>query len=244
MNCIIIEDEQHAAQHLEYLLSGCSHNVTVQARIDSVKNAVIWLKNNSTDLIFLDIQLGDDISFSIFENVQVTTPVIFTTSYNEYAIKAFELNSLAYLLKPVDQEELCHALDKYGQLYRGTAAYESLSRINNRFQKRFLIQSGNLFHSIPQEQAALFYVEERHLFIQTVDDHKYILDSTLESLEARLDPDMFFRINRQVIVSIHAIRRMHNHTRGRVRIETEPAAKEELVVSIDRASEFKNWLNR
>jgi DNA-binding LytR/AlgR family response regulator len=244
MNCIIIEDEQHAAEHLEYLLLNGGHDVTVQARIDSVKNAVIWLKNNSTDLIFLDVQLGDDISFSIFENVQVSTPVIFTTSYNEYAIKAFELNSLAYLLKPIDPDELRNALDKYSTLYKSHTVYESLSRLNSRFQKRFLVQSGNLFHSIPQEQAAFFYVEERHLFIHTTDDQKFLLDSSLESLESRLDPDIFFRINRQFIVAIHAIRKMHNHTRGRVRIETDPLAKEELIVSIDRANEFKNWLNK
>jgi DNA-binding LytR/AlgR family response regulator len=243
MKCIIIEDEKYAADHLEYLLNESEHNITVEVKIDSVKNAVAWLSNNSTDLIFLDIQLGDDISFSIFDNIQITTPIIFTTSYNEYALKAFEVNSLAYLLKPIDSEELEHALDKYDSLYTDPTRYDTLGRIHNRYQQRFLLQIGSQIQSVKQEEIAYFFVEDKHLFIRTIDGSTYLFDSTLEALESRLDPSVFFRINRQIIIAMHAIQKMYNHTRGRVQLETTPPFKEDMIVSIDRAAAFKKWLN-
>jgi two-component system response regulator LytT len=150
---------------------------------------------------------------------------------------------LAYLLKPIDADELNNALNKYEHLYKDPAIYELLGRISNRYQKRFLIQSGSTLDSIPDETIAYFYVEEKHLFICTLDGKKYLFDSTLESLENRLDPKLFFRINRQIIVSLHSIKKMHSHTRGRVQLETIPPFKEEMIVSIDRAPEFKIWLN-
>ncbi len=242
MKCIIIEDEQHSADHLEYLLKKVNPNIAVEAKIDSVKNSVLWLKNNKTDLIFLDIQLGDGISFSIFENVQINTPIIFTTSYDEYAIQAFKVNSIAYLLKPIDTNELKASLDKYQKLYE-TADYEKLVKLNTSYQKRFLIQKGNMIQSINANDVMFFQVENRNVFIHTKDGNQYLFDITLESLEKRLNPDLFFRVNRQFIISLSCIDKMYSETRGRVRIETHTPVKE-ITVSIDRASEFKNWLKR
>lgn len=244
MNCIIIEDELHAAEHLEYLLSQCSQQVHVQARMGTVKAAFQWLSHSATDLIFLDVQLGDDLSFSIFENIQINTPVIFTTSYEEYAVKAFQLNSIAYLLKPILLDDLQAALDKYEQLFPAIKNYDALSRLNQKYQKRFLVQAGSEIISVPAEDVAFFFVQNRHLFITTRNGEQFLFDSTLEAIETRLDPEVFFRINRQFIVSINAIEKMFNYSRGRVKLITHPQSKEEMVVSIDRAAEFKNWLNR
>lgn len=244
MNCAIIEDEQHAATHLEYLLSQCTQEVQVQARLGTVKSAYQWLQSNEPDIIFLDVQLGDDLGFSIFENMQVTTPVIFTTSYEEYAIKAFELNSIAYLLKPVLLDELQASLNKYDSLVQQPKTYENLSRIHAPYQKRFLVQSGKEIVSLLADDIAYFYVQNRHLIIATLDGKKYLFDGSLDAMEMRVDPENFFRINRQFIVSFNAIEKMFNHTRGRVKLITRPLSKEEMVVSIDRAAEFKDWLNR
>lgn len=244
MNCVIIEDEPNAAAHLEYMLGRCNRDVKVMARLETVKSAFLWLKQNNPDLIFLDVQLGDDLSFSIFQNLQVTTPVIFTTSYEEYAVKAFDLNSIAYLLKPVLEDELRSALDKYDQLYAQRPSYEVLGKLVQPFQKRFLVQAGSLIQSIPAEEIAFFFVQNRHLFITTRSGEQFLFDSTLEAIENRLDPEQFFRINRQYIVSIHAIDKMFNYSRGRVKLITDPAPKEDMIVSIDRAAEFKSWLNK
>jgi two-component system, LytTR family, response regulator LytT len=244
MNCLIIEDESHAAEHLEYLLGRCRQEVTVLARISTVKAAYQWLKNNNADIIFLDVQLGDDLGFSIFENIDVQTPVVFTTSYEEYAIKAFQLNSIGYLLKPVLLDELQATLDKFDHLLLQPHQQDALARLNTAHQKRFLVQSGKEIVSIQAEEIAYFYVQNRHLLITTLAEKTHLFDGKLEALEARLDPEHFFRINRQYIVAYSAIQKMYNYTRGRVKLITKPVAKEEMVVSIDRATDFKNWLNR
>jgi len=244
MKCIIIEDEPHALEHLEYLLTECNRNIKIIAKLDSVKTATEWLQNNSADLIFMDIQLGDDLSFSIFDNVEVKTPIIFTTSYNEFAIQAFKANGIYYILKPIDITELEIALDKYEFLYANIKNYPKLTNTLQSFQKRFLLQSGNTLISISSDDIAFFNVRGKHLFIITKSNNQFLFDSTLDAIENRLDPEKFFRINRQYILSMDSIQSMHNHSRGRVIIETEPPCKEELIVSIERANEFKNWLNR
>lgn len=247
MNCIIIEDEHHAAKHLENQLALTSSKVNVQATIDSVKNAVSWLKSNTTDLIFLDVQLGDGLSFEIFDHVQVKTPVIFTTSYDQYAIKAFEVNSIAYLLKPVKAQTLRSAIDKYTEHYSAdeSGINDKIISVQQDYQKRFFTQAGSAIKSISADDVSYFRVQDkRHLIMVSRDGQQHLLDNTLERLEQRLDPEQFFRINRQFIIHIKAIQRMSSQDRGRIKVETAPECKEEMLVSIEKISLFKNWLNK
>lgn len=250
MNCIIIEDERHAVKHLENELALTGHKFNVQERIDTITDAVKWLKENQTDLIFLDVQLADGISFEIFDHIQVKTPVIFTTSYDQYITKAFDVNSISYLLKPVDADNLKTALQKYDFLYETTDETENVLNdkivpLNAEYQKRFIVHAGNKILTVPAEDAAYFRVEnKRFVILTTLSKQQHLVDSTLEMLERRLDPSSFFRINRQYIIHISAIRDMHRLDNGRIKIETEPASKEELIVSGDRATDFKHWLNR
>lgn len=243
MRCIIIEDEIHVANHLRYLLTKCSIDVTVECVIGSVTQSISWLKLNKTDLIFMDIQLEDGSSFSIFDHVQIDTPIIFTTSYDSYALEAFKRNGIAYLLKPIDQEDLEAALHKYSRWFLNSDAFVDLAAIASPFQKRFLVQLPTTLHSIEAADIAFFYVQNKQVFLITKDGQKYPFDSTLELLEKRLNPDSFFRINRQFIIRRDAITEMHSETRGRVKIVTKPVSKEEMIVSIDRAIDFKKWLN-
>lgn len=245
LKCAIIEDEQLVAGYLSSLLEECEQEIQVAAVLDSVSSAVLWLKNNEVDLLFLDVQLGDGLVFNIFDNLQVNVPVIFTTSYDAYAIKAFELNSIAYLLKPINRKELQQALDKYDKWYiPQVKRVGELVQGNVAYQRRFLVQSGTVLKSITEDKIAYLYVQGRHLFITDKEGSQYLFDQTLDALESRLDPEVFFRINRQFIVSYHFIQKMHPFTRGRLKLVMEPASKEDMIVSIERANEFKSWLNR
>jgi DNA-binding LytR/AlgR family response regulator len=249
MNCIIIEDERHAVKHLENELALTGYRCNVLERIDSITDAVKWLKHNQADLIFLDVQLADGISFEIFDHIQIKTPVIFTTSYNQYITKAFEVNSISYLLKPVDADSLKLALQKFDFLYNPTEEDASLNAkivsLNTEYQKRFIVNVGSKILTIPAEEAAYFKVENKRFLIMTTKNRQQnLIDTTMEMLERRVDPSLFFRINRQYIINIHAIKEMHRLDNGRIKIDAEPPCKEELIVSGDRASDFKHWLNR
>jgi DNA-binding LytR/AlgR family response regulator len=248
MNCIIIEDEPHAAAHLAYLLNTEHPDILVRAQIDSIASAVSWLQTNTTDLIFMDVHLSDGISFGIFEQLHITTPIIFCTAYDEFALKAFSVNSISYLLKPIDTQELNKAIEKFRMLHSGSIKdlpeYTNLIAPEKKYQQRFLINIGNSLLSVLSEDIAFVFTSNKTVIIVTKDGRQYLFDATLDQMEKKLNPDQFFRINRQYIISINAIAKMENYTRGRVIIQTNPAAKEELVVSIDRANEFKGWLNR
>jgi DNA-binding LytR/AlgR family response regulator len=248
MNCIIIEDEPLAADHLAYLLNTEHPEFFIKTQLDSVKNAVTWLQYNTTDLIFLDVHLSDGLSFGIFEQLHITTPIIFCTAYDEFAVKAFSVNSISYLLKPIDSDELKKAILKFKELYSSPQKmipeYTNLIGTERRYQQRFLINMGNSLLSITSDEIAFVFTSNKTVIIVTMDGRQHLFDATLDQMERKLNPDSFFRINRQYIISVNAISRMENFTRGRVIIQTTPSAKEELVVSIDRANEFKNWLNR
>lgn len=245
MNCIIIEDEDDAAASLENQLVRSTHIVNVLAKIDSVEEAVPWLQENKTDLIFLDVQLGDGLGFEIFDHVQLTTPVIFTTSYDQYMTKAFELNSISYLLKPVMPEQLKSALDKYQRLYPSVNAFqEKILQLQSGYQQRFLVRDGNHYTPLFEKDIAWFYVQNKHyLFVVTKDRKQYLYDSTLELLEQRLDPRLFFRINRQYIVGADAVKQVSSHDNYRLKLEMDPPCKEEILVSRHRLVEFRDWLD-
>jgi two-component system response regulator LytT len=247
MNCIIIEDEFYAVKHLENQLKLTGEEINIIKRIATVNEAVEWLQQNTADLIFLDVQLEDGLSFEIFDHVQIKTPVIFTTSYNQYLTKAFDVNSVSYLLKPIELTELKNAIQKFNYLYSpdpDLLLSHKLIPLHKDYQKRFLMNKGNRLHAISQDEVAWFYLSnKRYLFIVGKDNEHYLYNSNLEVMEQRLDPHHFFRINRNAIINFSAIKEMHTLNR-QIAIITEPASKEELVVSVSRTSSFKQWLDR
>ncbi len=248
---LIIEDEIIAAERLEKILKEIDGNIQVVAKTGSVKESVQWLSSNSADLIFLDIQLSDGLSFSIFDQIKVGTPVIFTTAYDQYAIKAFKLNSISYLLKPVKKSELEESLIKYRQnkITQNPDFDALLAEIRGKtpeYRKRFLIQIGDKFRKIEIENIAYFYVSDGFVSLKTFEGHSYPVDITLDIIENTVDPERFFRINRQYLISLQSITNMTAWSRSRIKIVLNPAVENdaETIVSIDRSADFKNWMNR
>jgi DNA-binding LytR/AlgR family response regulator len=249
MKAVIIEDEAVAAQRLERLLLEIAPDTEVLATLGSVKTAAQWLRTHRADLIFLDIQLSDGLSFSIFESVPVSTPVILTTAYDQYAIKAFELNSIAYLLKPIRRSALEEALNKYQSLRTAFAidfsALQEVMRPRQHYRERFLIQVGEVFRKVETIEVAYFFSAHKSTFLRTQAGKTYDLDLSLDRLEPTLDPARFFRINRKYIVSMRAIDQMIAWSRSRVKLKLNPPPDEEqdTIVSIDRAGDFKAWMD-
>lgn len=250
IKAIIIEDEPPAATKLERTLSKLNEQVEVLAKLGSVIESINWLRQNRVDLIFCDIHLGDALSFEIFKQIEVKTPVIFTTAYDQYAIQAFEVNSIDYLLKPIRQEDLEKAINKFKERTLNTGSIpidqllKSLHPLQTEYQKRFLVYTGEQIKTIPVEEIAYFFAEGKYVYLTSHDDRAYLVDYTLDKLEALIDPDQFFRINRQFIISLECINKMFAYPKGRVKLILNPKAKREVIVSIDRSPEFKKWLNR
>jgi DNA-binding LytR/AlgR family response regulator len=248
MNVLIVEDEEAAANHLAAVLKETDDSITIMAVLQSVKETVTWLRQHQPDVIFMDIHLADDISFSIFEQVDVQAPIIFTTAYDHYAIKAFKLKSIDYLLKPIDKKEVQHALSKYRELASHSQAdmKQLLQLLNTipEYQKRFMISSGTKIRSVESEAVAAFYSEGRYVMMLLNDGSKHITDYTLDKLESILDPAVFFRIHRGMTLRFGAIEQMHTYTKSRIKIEMKPDPGFEVIVSIDRSGAFKKWLNR
>ncbi|MGQ7869902.1 LytR/AlgR family response regulator transcription factor [Sunxiuqinia sp. sy24] len=250
MKVLIIEDEKIAAEKLENMLHEIDPEIQVQAKLGSIRESVKWLMQNTTELIFLDIQLSDGISFKIFEQLAVSTPVIFTTAYDQYAIKAFQVNSISYLLKPIRKRELAESLQKFRSL-KATFSIDFdalLDQLQGRepdFKKRFLIQIGDKIKKIEVSDIAYFYVFEKGIYIKTFSGNSYPVDFTLDKLEGLVDPGNFFRINRKYLVNMDSISNMFAYSRARVKLELEPQADDEYdtIVSIDRSADFKKWLN-
>jgi DNA-binding LytR/AlgR family response regulator len=209
------------------------------------------LLQNSADLLFLDIQLSDGISFSIFDQVAVNTPVIFTTAYDQYAIKAFQLNSISYLLKPIRKSDLADSFQKFRNLKSAFSIdFDALlSQIQGKqpdFKKRFLIQIGEKIRKVEVSEIAYFYVLDKGCYMRTFQGNNYPVDYTLDRLETMIDPSAFFRINRKYFVNMDAISNMVAYSRGRIKLDLKPRADDEFdtIVSIDRSSDFKKWLNQ
>lgn len=250
MKALIIEDESVAADKLEKMLMETDPSITVVGKPGSIRESVKWLMQDKADLIFLDIQLSDGISFSIFEQVAVNTPVIFTTAYDQYAVRAFQLNSIAYLLKPIRRSDLAESLRKYQSL---RAAFSIdfdalLAQVQGRdpgYRKRFLVQTGEKIRMIEVAETAWFTVLGKSVWLKTFHGNSYPVEFSLDGLETILDPAVFFRINRKYLVNIDAITSMTAWSRGRIKLELKPKADDELdtVVSIDRAASFRKWLN-
>jgi len=250
MNVLIIEDEIYAAEKLEQMLVEIDPTIIILAKLGSINESVKWLINNKTDLIFLDIQLSDGISFSIFEEVRVNTPVILTTAYDQYAIKAFQLNSIAYLLKPIRKNELIESLNKYQNLKSAfsidfDALMANIQGKEPGYKKRFLIQIGEKIRKVEVSETAYFFVLEKGIYLRTFEGRTYPVEYSLDMLESMLNSASFFRINRKYLVNMEGISNMTAYSRGRVKLDLKPKADNNLdtIVSIDRSSEFKKWLN-
>lgn len=210
MNILIIEDEILAAEKLEQMLMEINPDIKISAKLGSINDSVKWLMNNTADLIFLDIQLSDGISFSIFEQVTINTPIIFTTAYEQFAVKAFQLNSISYLLKPIRKKDLEESIQKYQSLKSAFSIdFEMLlANIQGRepeYKKRFLIQIGEKIKKFELNEIAYFFVLEKAVYLKTFQGNSYPVEYTLDKLESLINPEKFFRINRKYIVSIDSI---------------------------------------
>lgn len=252
MTILIIEDEEPAYKRLQKMLKELEPDHTLLNQIVSVSSAVKWFKeNNAPDLIISDIQLSDGISFEIFKQVDIKCPVIFTTAYDQYAIEAFKVNSIDYLLKPVKKEELEKAVTKFKTLTPLTAAtpaidinklLQSLQPASTDYKKRFVVRYGEHIKTIDIEEVVYFYTEDKATFLCTKDSRRFVVDFNLDTLDSLLDPKVFFRINRQYIISIHSIAEMFAYTKSRVLINLNPPSKHETIVSTERSADFKHWL--
>ena len=238
MKAAIIEDEPLAIAELENLLGEVAPDVRIVARLDSVAESVRWLRDNSADLLFMDIHLGDGQSFDIFEEVKITAPVIFITAYDEYALKAFKFQGVDYILKPFDREELRRALRKVATL---AAAGEPLPPAVTSYQERFLVSLGAKMKSVAADDVAYFMADGKYLLLFTRDGQNYILDSTISAIEGKLNPARFFKVSRKFIISYSSIREMVRYSNSRVRIHLSPSPPDgvEVVVSADRLPDFK-----
>ncbi|MCB2407326.1 LytR/AlgR family response regulator transcription factor [Hymenobacter lucidus] len=252
MNVLIIEDENLTARRLESQLRKHDPTIQVLARLSSVAAAVAWLRAHpAPDLLFLDIHLEDDLGFRIFEQVQVSTPIIFTTAYDEYMIQAFRVNSIDYLLKPINYDELVAALDKYQRLRQHftPADLPALLRLVSpapepEYKERFLVTVGTRLRSVDTQEVAYFCFEEGATFMVTKQGQRLAVDYSLDKLGQLLNPRQFFRVNRQYLLSLPAIGTIHNHSAGRLEVELQPTARQQVLVSGDRATEFKEWLGK
>ncbi len=250
MKVLIVEDEPLSAERLEEMIKQVMPLCQIIGKTQSVKETVKWLMTNQADLIFLDIQLSDGLSFSIFEQVTISTPVIFTTAYDQYAIKAFHLNSISYLLKPIRKKELEAALEKYRSMKSVFAPdieglLQTLQRKEPGYKKRFLIQVGEKIKKVEVSEVSCFYAMDRYVFLRTFDNHSYPVEFTLDQLGELLDPSRFFRINRKYIVNMDAIKQMTAWSRSRVKLQLTPPPDDDMetIVSIERAADFKKWLD-
>lgn len=249
MNILIFEDETRAANHLERLLDRVAPDMTVLAKIESVRDGVKYLQTNAEpDLIFSDIQLADGLSFEIYKQVAVRCPIIFTTAYDHYAIEAFQTNGIDYLLKPIEEDRLRQAIEK-AQHFSPALVLEKLLKMNKHigekaYKSRFMVKVGDKIKSVPVEEIVVFYSQEKASFIRTSDAHTYCIDYALDQLEPLLDPEKYFRINRKYIVSIDACTNILAWTNSRLRLRIEGVDDSDIIVARERVQEFKMWLDR
>ncbi|MBC8109981.1 MAG: response regulator transcription factor [Verrucomicrobia bacterium] len=253
MKALIIEDEYPAAERLTKLIQKIDATIEISAVLESISLAKLWFaRNPSPELIFSDIQLSDGLSFEIFESISVKSPVIFTTSYDEYAIKAFKHKSIDYLLKPIKPQELANALAKFKDMKSGFSANDYALRIDSlidslktsekKYKSRFLVKQQEQLIPVSQEEIAYFFTANEMVCLVRKDKKQFLVDYTLEELEKIVDPAYFFRLNRQVITSANAIQKIYTYFNGKLKLELTPEISQEVVVSREKAPVFKLWL--
>ena len=247
---LIIEDEALAAAKLERLILELDAEAIILDKLSSVKSAVRWLTQHKADLIFLDINLSDDLSFKIFQEVEVDTPIIFTTAYDQYAIQAFELNSVAYLLKPIDRTELEKALFKYQKRFRQDNYLSQVQSVLTYLEEekrkgarpgRVVVSYGGKMRAIDQRDIAVFYSSDKVTWLYTRAGTKYVLDKSLDQMEQDLISDDFFRVNRKFLVHLDAIREVVPFSARRLKVELMIELPESILVPTEKITQFKGW---
>lgn len=250
MNIIIIEDEKPAARLLQRKLEKLG--LKINSMLHSVEESIHWFNDNPhPDLVFLDIQLSDGLSFEIFESVTIKSAIIFTTAYDEYALRAFKLNSIDYLLKPIDEEDLLIAVNKFKSRNSSSPNlsldFEMIKKmlvnpIDKTFKKRFTIKMGQQLKMIAIEEVECFYSENKGTYLHTFDNRDYLLDTTLEQLETELDPAAFYRVSRKFIIPLKAIKEIQLHSNSRLKVILPTYKDDEVIVARERVNDFKEWL--
>lgn len=251
MNVLITENEKPAVDGLISLLKKIDTDINIIGITESVESTINWFQNNpNPDLIFMDIQLDDGLCFELFETMEIEIPVIFTTAYDEYMLSAFKVNSVDYLLKPIEENNLRIAIDKFKSIHY-TASVKSevikqlLKELNKGYKNRFLVKVGEHYKSIPDNEITCFYILERAVFIRTSSDKDYPVDYSLDNLQKMIDPDLFFRINRNCIININMISDILNYSSSRLKIKLK-SNKDlyDLITSKDKVRAFKKWIDR
>ncbi|WP_207511218.1 LytR/AlgR family response regulator transcription factor [Longitalea luteola] len=251
MKCVIIEDEKPAAEKLLSLLAVSNQPVYVEAVLSSIKEAMEWLQQHATpELIFMDIELSDGLSFKLFEQINIECPVIFITAYDEYWQEAFEYNSIDYLLKPVKPEKLEAALSKYQKLKQHfTNNYQALvnwqqPQPQGGYKKRFLVKRGTDYISIKTEEIAYFYATHKLVCMVDSAGQKFIMDQSLADIETQVDPAVFYRVNRKYLVNMSAIKRIKTYPKSKLLLEVTPLVTEDIIISQENAAAFKQWMGQ
>jgi len=249
MNFLIVEDEEQAAKRLIRLIKKVAPKSFLHGPLESISESVKWLESNpSPDLIFLDIHLADGLSFEIFEKVQIDTPIVFTTAFDQYAIRAFKHNSVHYLLKPIEEEQLQEAIAKF--LRSGLQKIDNQQTrlikedFSSRYKKRFISRIGDKIEIIPTEEIQFFYSENKGSYARTVTGKNFLIDQALEEVEEMLNPDDFFRLNRQYIAQLSSVNEIRAYSNGRVRVELTGWDDRDIVLSREKTRAFKEWINK
>ncbi len=250
LKTIIIEDEKPAARRLERLLE--RNEIKCLVKLHSVAESIKWFENNAQpDLIFLDIQLSDGLSFEIFEQVKVTSAIIFTTAYDEYALKAFKLNSIDYLLKPIDSDELAVAIQKFETLHPQTSNFsmniDNLKALLNvettTYKQHFTTQIGQHLKMIKTSDIECFFSEDKATFVYTISGKTYVLDNPLEKISLQVNPKEFYRVNRKFIVNLNTINDIISYTNSRLQIKLKSFKEYDIIVSREKVKDFKEWIS-
>ncbi|OQX97642.1 MAG: DNA-binding response regulator [Bacteroidetes bacterium 4572_117] len=255
MEVLIIEDEKPAIEKLELLLNRYDPEIKIIGKITNVQDSIIWLaeKQDTIDLIFIDIQLTDGLSFDIFKSVELKTPVIFTTAYNEYALDAFKVNSIDYLLKPIKYEKLVSALEKFKN-FPGTKPTSNkeldisilaklMEQVKKEYKTRFMVKMGEHIHSVTTDETSCFYSEGRIVLLFTKERRKFFVDYNMAELEKMLDPKIFHRVNRSFIVNIDSIKDVIVYSKNRLKIILKQNFDKEIIVSREKIRRFKDWFS-
>ena len=255
MNILIIEDEISNSKRLIKLLKSVSSEINVLATIESVEETEEWFANNSEpDLVFMDVQLSDGICFEIFESVEINCPIVFITAFDEYAIKAFSVNSIDYLLKPISEHDLKRSIKKYEKLRNDkkpvskidiNSLIEQININKVKYKSRFLIKFGQAYKTILTDEIAYFSIKNQLVHLNTINSNNYVVDFTMDELEKSLDQKAYFRINRKFIVSLKSIQKIHTYFNGRLKLELFPICEnsDDVIVAREKVKEFKIWLD-
>jgi len=254
MKILIVEDEELAVEKLKTTVLAVDKLANIVGVTNSINATVDCLgSHQAPDLILMDIELSDGQSFEIFNRIEVSSPVVFTTSYDEYAIKAFKVNSIDYLLKPVEEDDLKHAIDKLRRLSAhpnpasvdvSTLVRELQKQLHAGYRSRFLVKHGQRLLSLEVDDIAYFFAEGRLSYAVTWDKYKYVIDFTIEELENMLDPKQFFRANRAHLIHVRSVQQIHNYFNGKLKLDLKPIADSEVVISREKANDFKIWMGK